>query len=50
MERQNKSVTVNIRLDEATKKQLQKLADNDRRTLSDFVRVQLENLAKSFKK
>lgn len=38
-----------IRMSEELKKSLQKLADADRRKLSDFVRVQLEILVESKK-
>jgi len=46
MDKGNKSVTVNIRIEEAIKEQLQRLAEKDRRTLSDFIRLQLEKLVK----
>lgn len=38
-----------IRMSDELKKSLQKLADADRRKLSDFVRVQLEILVESKK-
>lgn len=41
----NKTVNINIRVTEAVKAELQKLADNDRRTLSDFIRLKLEEMA-----
>lgn len=50
MDKENKSVTVNLRIEEALKEQLQKLAEQDRRTLSDFIRLQLEKLVKPTKK
>jgi predicted transcriptional regulator len=42
--------TITIRLSEDLKKSLQKLADNDRRKLSDFIRLRLEEIANSKKK
>jgi hypothetical protein len=39
-----KTVNINIRVSEQTKKDLQKLADLDRRTLSDYIRLKLEEL------
>lgn len=41
----NKTVNINIRVTEEIKKQLQQLADNDRRSLSDYIRLQLEKIA-----
>ena len=43
-------IQVNIRLEEKTKNELQKLADADRRTLSDFIRIKLEELVETLKK
>ena len=43
-------IQVNIRLEEKTKNELQKLADFDRRTLSDFIRIKLEELVEASKK
>lgn len=40
----NKSVRVTIRLKEQTKNDLQKLADYNKRKLSDYIRVELEEL------
>jgi|GEM_PF-4372961 len=45
MDRDNKTVNINLRVTEGTKEALVKLAENDRRTLSDFIRLQLERLA-----
>lgn len=45
MDRDNKTVNINLRVTEATKEVLLKLAENDRRTLSDYIRLQLEKLA-----
>jgi uncharacterized protein (DUF1778 family) len=50
MDRDNKTVNINIRVTETTKKHLVALADVDRRTLSDFIRLQLERLAEATKK
>lgn len=36
---------LNIRIDLDTKKALQKMADKDDRTLSDFIRLQLKKIA-----
>jgi len=41
----NKTVNINIRVSEDTKKELSRLAEIDRRTLSDYIRLQLEKLA-----
>jgi antitoxin component of RelBE/YafQ-DinJ toxin-antitoxin module len=40
-----KQEILNIRIDSDLKKKLQMMADNDNRTLSDFVRLQLQKLA-----
>jgi mRNA-degrading endonuclease RelE of RelBE toxin-antitoxin system len=45
MKSKNKTVNINIRVTEAVKKDLQKLADADKRTVSDFIRLKLEELA-----
>lgn len=45
-----KTVNLNIRITEKTKKGLDKLATQDRRTVSDYVRVQLENLVENNQK
>lgn len=45
MDRDNKTVNINLRVTEGTKEALLKLAENDRRTLSDYIRLQLEKLA-----
>ena len=45
MENGNKTVNINLRVTEGTKEALLKLAENDRRTLSDYIRLQLEKLA-----
>lgn len=49
-ERDNKTVNINLRVTEDLKKELVKLADNDRRSLSDFLRMQIENLVEKAKK
>ena len=41
----NKTVNINLRVSEETKKELTRLAEIDRRTLSDYIRLQLEKLA-----
>ena len=43
-------IQVNLRLEQKTKDELQKLADKDKRTLSDFVRIKLEELVETSKK
>lgn len=40
-----KASTIIIRVDEKLKAKLQTMADKDQRTLSDFIRLQLEKLA-----
>jgi uncharacterized protein (DUF1778 family) len=50
MDRDNKTVNINLRVTEGTKEVLLKLAENDRRTLSDYIRLQLERLAENGKK
>ncbi|HEX5002064.1 MAG TPA: ribbon-helix-helix protein, CopG family [Bacteroidia bacterium] len=40
-----KNETIIIRTDEELKKRLQEMAEKDHRTLSDFIRLQLEKLA-----
>lgn len=50
MENGNKIVNINLRVTEVTKTALVKLAENDRRTLSDFIRLQLEKLTQAPKK
>lgn len=50
MDRDNKTVNINLRVSEGTKQALLKLAENDSRTLSDFIRLQLEKLAAATKK
>jgi len=50
MNKQNKSVVLNIRVTEDIKAELQKQAEADKRTLSDFVRLKLEELADRNKK
>lgn len=45
----NKTVNINIRVSEDTKKVLARLAELDRRTLSDFIRLTLERLTSTEK-
>jgi hypothetical protein len=47
---ENKTEMITIRIDKGTKAKLQILADNDRRALSDYIRVQLEKLVEASKK
>jgi hypothetical protein len=42
----NKTVNINIRVPEGIKRDLTRLAVADRRTLSDYIRLQLEKLTK----
>ena len=44
-DKENKTVNINLRVTGDTKKELLKLADKDRRSLSDYIRLQLEKLA-----
>jgi hypothetical protein len=50
MDEGNKIVNINLRVTEGTKASLLKLAESDRRTLSDFIRLQLEKLTQTPKK
>lgn len=45
-----KTVNLNIRITEKTKKGLDRLATQDRRTVSDYVRMQLENIVENNQK
>ena len=49
-EKVNKKGTLVIRLKEDTKEGLIKLAELDKRTLSDYIRIQLEELVKRSEK
>jgi len=49
-DKENKNVNINIRVTNDIKKELLKLADKDRRSLSDYIRLQLEKLAEANKK
>ena len=49
-DKDNKTVNINIRVTEVTKKELLKQAEIDRRSLSDYIRLQLEKLAEVSKK
>ena len=44
-----KTEMIPIRVDENLKKKLKELAEKDRRSLSDFIRLQLEKIAQSVK-
>lgn len=50
MEKGNKTVNINLRVTDKTKKELEKLAEIDRRTLSDYIRLYLEKLVEANKK
>ncbi len=50
MTKGNKDSVINLRVSEQLKKEIKKLADNDRRNLSDFINVQLEILVEKSKK
>jgi predicted DNA-binding protein len=45
-----KEKTIILRVEPELKQDLQKLADNDSRSLSDFIRLQLKKLVASLKK
>ena len=45
-----KEKTIILRVEPELKNELQKLADTDSRTLSDFIRLQLNKLVTSLKK
>jgi predicted HicB family RNase H-like nuclease len=49
-DKENKTVNINLRVSEKTKADLVKLADQDQRSLSDYIRLQLEKLALTSKK
>lgn len=49
-DKDNKIVNINFRVSEKAKEELQKLADADRRPLSDWIRLQLEKLVEMAKK
>lgn len=49
MKSDNKTEMLTIRIDKGTKEKLQGMADNDRRSLSDYIRLQLEKLVDSIK-
>jgi hypothetical protein len=46
----NKTEMITIRIDKGTKGKLQVMADNDHRSLSDYIRVQLEKMVETPKK
>lgn len=50
MTKETKDTNIVLRVNSDLKKDLQKLADNDRRTLSDYIHIQLEQLVKKAKK
>jgi uncharacterized protein (DUF1778 family) len=49
MDMQNKTVNINLRVTEEIKKELERMAASDRRTLSDFIRLQLEKVIENLK-
>lgn len=50
MKQDNKTEMLTIRIDKGTKAKLQVLADAERRSLSDYIRLELEKLVKNNKK
>ena len=49
-EKERKTVNLNIRITDAIKKGLDKLALADKRTVSDYIRLQLEKLVENSQK
>ena len=49
-DKERKVINLNIRITESVKKGLDKLAEEDRRTVSDFIRLQLESLVQKGQK
>jgi hypothetical protein len=49
-DKDNKTVNINLRVSEETKKELTKLAENDRRSLSDYIRLHLEKIVLTINK
>ena len=45
-----KDTTIIIRIEKQAKKELQKLAEDDRRSLADFIRLKLESIVVDAKK
>ena len=50
MKQDNKTEMVTIRIDKGTKEKLQVLAETERRSLSDYIRLQLERIVENIKK
>ena len=50
MDKENKTININVRVTQPTKDELQKLADAAQRSLSDYIRLQLEKIINSGKK
>ena len=46
----NKDTTIVIRIEKRMKKELQTMAENDRRSLADFIRLKLESIVAESKK
>ena len=50
MKQDNKTEMVTIRIDKGTKEKLQLMAEIERRSLSDYIRLQLERIVENTKK
>lgn len=50
MKQENKTEMLTIRIDKGTKDKLQVMAEVERRSLSDYIRLQLEKLVEATKK
>lgn len=49
-DKDNKTVVITFRTTDKMKEDLELIASNDRRSLGDFIRLQLEEIIKKFKK
>ena len=49
-EKMKRDTTIIIRIEKQAKKELQKLAESDRRSLADFIRLKLESIVDESKK
>lgn len=47
MGKDNKTVNINLRVTDKTKRELEKLANLNQRTLSDYIRLYLEKLVET---
>lgn len=45
MDKDTKKVNINIRVSESTKKDIVRLAEIERRSVSDYIRLQIEKIA-----